>query len=182
MTHSQQECLHQVRECVKVTNCRCNCCRHVSPSSPFLDECFRQSPFNSRSKSSSPAEASSSTRAAFHGRLHAEVLPHTGQGENSETQGRRGALSLVLRPLELIHEFFGRGSLLIRSYNNITTSFWVCFSQNNFALSASSFLYENVHYLCLKFTPGQSVSSFLNLKKKTKKHLDSYIFYCAFFL
>ena len=42
----------------------------VSCFSPFLDECFRQSPFNSRSKSSSPAEASSSTRAAFHGKTH----------------------------------------------------------------------------------------------------------------
>ncbi|XP_047434227.1 zinc finger protein 827 isoform X2 [Mugil cephalus] len=38
----------------------------VGINSPFLDECFRQSPFNSRSKSTSPAEASSSTRAAFH--------------------------------------------------------------------------------------------------------------------
>ncbi|KAK5899118.1 hypothetical protein CesoFtcFv8_008631 [Champsocephalus esox] len=38
----------------------------VGIHSPFLDECFRQSPFNSRSKSSSPAEASSSTRALFH--------------------------------------------------------------------------------------------------------------------
>ncbi|KAM3623538.1 uncharacterized protein V6R79_012279 [Siganus canaliculatus] len=37
----------------------------VGINSPFLDECFRQSPFNSRSKSSSPAEASSSTRTAF---------------------------------------------------------------------------------------------------------------------
>uniref|UniRef100_A0A8C5A1X2 Zinc finger protein 827 n=1 Tax=Gadus morhua TaxID=8049 RepID=A0A8C5A1X2_GADMO len=35
-------------------------------NSPFLDERFRQSPFNSRSKSSSPAEASSSARTAFH--------------------------------------------------------------------------------------------------------------------
>uniref|UniRef100_A0A8D2ZTQ4 Zinc finger protein 827 n=1 Tax=Scophthalmus maximus TaxID=52904 RepID=A0A8D2ZTQ4_SCOMX len=38
----------------------------VGINSPFLDECFRQSPFNLRSKSSSPAEASSSTRAGFH--------------------------------------------------------------------------------------------------------------------
>ncbi|KAM4595064.1 zinc finger protein 827 [Fundulus diaphanus] len=38
----------------------------INSSSSFLDECFRQSPFNSRSKSSSPAEASSSTRAPFH--------------------------------------------------------------------------------------------------------------------
>ncbi|XP_069545369.1 LOW QUALITY PROTEIN: zinc finger protein 827 [Brachyistius frenatus] len=38
----------------------------VGINSPFLDECFRQSPFNSRSKSTSPAEASSSTRVAFH--------------------------------------------------------------------------------------------------------------------
>nr|XP_020447383.1 zinc finger protein 827-like isoform X1 [Monopterus albus] len=37
----------------------------VGINRPFLDECFRQSPFNSRSKSSSPAEASSSTRATF---------------------------------------------------------------------------------------------------------------------
>lgn len=42
--------------------------------SPFLDECFRQSPFNSRSKSSSPAEASSSTRVLFHGE---PLLTHT---------------------------------------------------------------------------------------------------------
>ncbi|XP_051939565.1 zinc finger protein 827 isoform X2 [Hippocampus zosterae] len=38
----------------------------VGINSPFLDECFRQSPFNSHSKSSSPAEATSSTRAPFH--------------------------------------------------------------------------------------------------------------------
>lgn len=38
----------------------------VGINSSFLDECFRQSPFNSRSKSSSPAEPSSSTRALFH--------------------------------------------------------------------------------------------------------------------
>uniref|UniRef100_A0A8C5DIQ7 C2H2-type domain-containing protein n=1 Tax=Gouania willdenowi TaxID=441366 RepID=A0A8C5DIQ7_GOUWI len=37
----------------------------VGLNSPFLDECFRQSPFNSRSKSTSPAEASSSTRVPF---------------------------------------------------------------------------------------------------------------------
>ncbi|KAK1791184.1 hypothetical protein P4O66_013139 [Electrophorus voltai] len=35
-----------------------------SINSPFLDDHFRQSPFSSRSKSSSPAEASSSARAA----------------------------------------------------------------------------------------------------------------------
>lgn len=46
----------------------CNCWNYVSCFSPFLDECFRQSPFNSGSKSSSPAEASSSARAAFHGK------------------------------------------------------------------------------------------------------------------
>lgn len=47
--------------------------------SSFLDECFRQSPFNSRSKSSSPAEASSSTRAAFQGEpniTHPFILIH----------------------------------------------------------------------------------------------------------
>ena len=49
----------------------------VSCFSPFLDECFRQSPFNSRSKSSSPAEASSSTRAAFHGKTHKKKKTNT---------------------------------------------------------------------------------------------------------
>src|SRR4029434_7531890 len=33
------------------------------PYSPFLDDRFRQSPFNTRSKSSSPVEASSSAQA-----------------------------------------------------------------------------------------------------------------------
>ncbi|XP_052320694.1 zinc finger protein 827-like isoform X2 [Oncorhynchus keta] len=38
----------------------------VGISSPFMDERFRQSPFSQRSKSSSPAEASSSARTALH--------------------------------------------------------------------------------------------------------------------
>ncbi|XP_070298776.1 zinc finger protein 827-like [Salvelinus sp. IW2-2015] len=42
----------------------------VGISSPFLDERFRQSPFSQRSKSSSPAEASSSARTALHGETH----------------------------------------------------------------------------------------------------------------
>lgn len=49
----------------------CNWLFCVFCFSPFLDECFRQSPFNSRSKSSSPAEAGSSAKAAFHGKKHA---------------------------------------------------------------------------------------------------------------
>lgn len=50
-----------------------NCWHYASSFSPFLEECFRQSPFNSRSKSSSPAEASSSTRAAFHGKTQVKI-------------------------------------------------------------------------------------------------------------
>uniref|UniRef100_A0A3P8YDV6 C2H2-type domain-containing protein n=1 Tax=Esox lucius TaxID=8010 RepID=A0A3P8YDV6_ESOLU len=40
----------------------------VGVSSPFLEERFRQSPFSPRSKSSSPAEATSSSRALHEGR------------------------------------------------------------------------------------------------------------------
>ncbi|XP_034389405.1 zinc finger protein 827 [Cyclopterus lumpus] len=50
----------------------------VGINSSFLDECFRQSPFNSRSKSSSPAEPSSSARALFHDSEKDDVEPGNG--------------------------------------------------------------------------------------------------------
>lgn len=126
VAHGQQECLHLVRECVEVTDCPCNSCHHVCPCSPFLDECFRQSPFNSRSKSSSPAEASSSTRAAFHGRMLAEVLPHSRLKENAETHCKifAGAVALALLSCA-----FSCVTALLLLWYNITTSTWVCCNQ-----------------------------------------------------
>lgn len=78
----------------------------VGISSPFLDECFRQSPFNSRSKSSSPAEASSSTRAAFH-----DAEKDDRQPGNGITQWR---LNEQLFPCPVCGKVFGRQQTLSR--------------------------------------------------------------------
>uniref|UniRef100_A0A3Q3FZ13 Zinc finger protein 827 n=1 Tax=Labrus bergylta TaxID=56723 RepID=A0A3Q3FZ13_9LABR len=77
---------------------------YVSCFSPFLDECFRQSPFNSRSKSSSPAEASSSTRAAFH-------VKDDGEPGNGIAQWR---LNEQLFPCPVCGKVFGRQQTLSR--------------------------------------------------------------------
>uniref|UniRef100_A0A3Q3IFZ0 C2H2-type domain-containing protein n=1 Tax=Monopterus albus TaxID=43700 RepID=A0A3Q3IFZ0_MONAL len=71
---------------------------------PFLDECFRQSPFNSRSKSSSPAEASSSTRATFQEKDHGEP----GNGIAQWT------LNEQLFPCSVCGKVFGRQQTLSR--------------------------------------------------------------------
>nr|XP_057922756.1 zinc finger protein 827 isoform X1 [Doryrhamphus excisus] len=78
----------------------------VGISSPFLDECFRQSPFNSRSKSSSPAEASSSTRAAFH-----DSEKDDGEPGNGIAQWR---LNEQLYPCPVCGKVFGRQQTLSR--------------------------------------------------------------------
>ncbi|KAM8843265.1 zinc finger protein 827 isoform 1-T1 [Synchiropus picturatus] len=76
----------------------------VGINSPFLDDCFRQSPFNSRSKSSSPAEASSSTR--FHDSEKDEEEPG-----NGISQWR---LSEQLFPCPVCGKVFGRQQTLSR--------------------------------------------------------------------
>uniref|UniRef100_A0A4W4GDA2 C2H2-type domain-containing protein n=1 Tax=Electrophorus electricus TaxID=8005 RepID=A0A4W4GDA2_ELEEL len=68
----------------------------VSPCSPFLDDHFRQSPFSSRSKSSSPAEASSS------------ALVEVGNGVAPWT------LSEQLYPCSVCGKVFGRQQTLSR--------------------------------------------------------------------
>uniref|UniRef100_A0A8C9Y4G4 Zinc finger protein 827 n=1 Tax=Sander lucioperca TaxID=283035 RepID=A0A8C9Y4G4_SANLU len=73
---------------------------------PFLDECFRQSPFNSRSKSSSPAEASSSTRALFH-----DLEKDDGEPGNEIAQWR---LNEQLFPCPVCGKVFGRQQTLSR--------------------------------------------------------------------
>uniref|UniRef100_UPI0037E8121C zinc finger protein 827 isoform X2 n=1 Tax=Semicossyphus pulcher TaxID=241346 RepID=UPI0037E8121C len=78
----------------------------VGINSPFLDECFRQSPFNSRSKSSSPAEASSSTRAAFH-----DLEKDDGEPGNGIAQWR---LNEQLFPCPVCGKVFGRQQTLSR--------------------------------------------------------------------
>ncbi|XP_070683615.1 zinc finger protein 827 [Pempheris klunzingeri] len=78
----------------------------VGINSPFLDECFRQSPFNSRSKSSSPAEASSSTRAAFH-----DSEKDDGEPGNGIAQWR---LNEQLFPCPVCGKVFGRQQTLSR--------------------------------------------------------------------
>ncbi|KAM7009655.1 zinc finger protein 827 isoform 2-T2 [Tautogolabrus adspersus] len=78
----------------------------VGINSPFLDECFRQSPFNSRSKSSSPAEASSSTRAAFH-----DSVKDDGEPGNGIAQWR---LNEQLFPCPVCGKVFGRQQTLSR--------------------------------------------------------------------
>ncbi|XP_031132661.1 zinc finger protein 827 isoform X4 [Sander lucioperca] len=78
----------------------------VGINSPFLDECFRQSPFNSRSKSSSPAEASSSTRALFH-----DLEKDDGEPGNEIAQWR---LNEQLFPCPVCGKVFGRQQTLSR--------------------------------------------------------------------
>ncbi|XP_010727785.2 zinc finger protein 827 [Larimichthys crocea] len=78
----------------------------VGINSPFLDECFRQSPFNSRSKSSSPAEASSSTRAAFH-----DSEKDDGEPGNGIAQWK---LNEQLFPCPVCGKVFGRQQTLSR--------------------------------------------------------------------
>ncbi|XP_040927800.1 zinc finger protein 827 isoform X2 [Betta splendens] len=78
----------------------------VGINSPFLDECFRQSPFNSRSKSSSPAEASSSTRAALH-----DSEKDDGEPGNGIAQWR---LNEQLFPCPVCGKVFGRQQTLSR--------------------------------------------------------------------
>ncbi|XP_032389941.1 zinc finger protein 827 isoform X1 [Etheostoma spectabile] len=78
----------------------------VGINSPFLDECFRQSPFNSRSKSSSPAEASSSTRALFH-----DLEKDDGEPGNGIAQWR---LNEQLFPCPVCGKVFGRQQTLSR--------------------------------------------------------------------
>lgn len=79
----------------------------VGMSSPFLDERFRQSPFSLRSKSSSPAEASSSARAVL---THD---PEKGAGEagNGVAEWR---LSEQLYPCPVCGKVFGRQQTLSR--------------------------------------------------------------------
>ncbi|CAN9510268.1 unnamed protein product [Ophioblennius macclurei] len=78
----------------------------VGINSPFLDECFRQSPFNSRSKSTSPAEASSSTRVAFHDSEKDEVEPGNGIAQ--------WRLNEQLFPCPVCGKVFGRQQTLSR--------------------------------------------------------------------
>ncbi|XP_071377667.1 zinc finger protein 827 [Centroberyx affinis] len=78
----------------------------VGINSPFLDERFRQSPFNSRSKSSSPAEASSSARAAFH-----DSEKGGGEPGNGIAQWR---LNEQLYPCPVCGKVFGRQQTLSR--------------------------------------------------------------------
>lgn len=78
----------------------------VGINSPFLDECFRQSPFNSRSKSSSPAEASSSNRAEFH-----DSEKDDGEPGNGIAQWR---LNEQLYPCPVCGKVFGRQQTLSR--------------------------------------------------------------------
>ncbi|XP_041839093.1 zinc finger protein 827 isoform X4 [Melanotaenia boesemani] len=78
----------------------------VGINSPFLDECFRQSPFNSHSKSSSPAEATSSTRVAFH-----DSEKDDGNPGNGIAQWR---LHEQLFPCPICGKVFGRQQTLSR--------------------------------------------------------------------
>nr|XP_029505704.1 LOW QUALITY PROTEIN: uncharacterized protein LOC115120858 [Oncorhynchus nerka] len=80
----------------------------VGISSPFLDERFRQSPFSQRSKSSSPAEASSSARTALH-----DPEKDTGEpGGNGMSQGILS--SQQLHPCPVCGKVFGRQQTLSR--------------------------------------------------------------------
>ncbi|XP_027873701.1 zinc finger protein 827 isoform X1 [Xiphophorus couchianus] len=78
----------------------------VGINSSFLDECFRQSPFNSRSKSSSPAEASSSTRVPFH-----DSEKDDGEPGNGLAQWK---LHEQLFPCSVCGKVFGRQQTLSR--------------------------------------------------------------------
>ncbi|XP_045578714.1 zinc finger protein 827 isoform X1 [Salmo salar] len=80
----------------------------VGISSPFLDERFRQSPFSQRSKSSSPAEASSSARTALHD-------PEKDTGESGGNGMSQGILSSQqLYPCPVCGKVFGRQQTLSR--------------------------------------------------------------------
>lgn len=124
VTRSQQERLHLVRECVKVTNCRCNCCRHAPTTPP-------PRPTHAARSWMSASDNHPSTRAPRALLLQRPAPPpgrrftvgcmlkcyHTrgggsgggGGGGLEEVAGgpqrRGGALTLVLRPLDLIDEF-----------------------------------------------------------------------------
>nr|XP_043883848.1 zinc finger protein 827 isoform X2 [Solea senegalensis] len=78
----------------------------VGINSPFLDECFRQSPFNSRSKSSSPAEASSSTRPVYHDSEKNDCEPGNGIAQ--------WRLNEQLFPCPVCGKVFGRQQTLSR--------------------------------------------------------------------
>ncbi|KAM9819390.1 zinc finger protein 827 isoform X1 [Syngnathus typhle] len=78
----------------------------VGINSPFLDECFRQSPFNSRSKSSSPAEAGSSTRPPFN-----DSEKEDGEPGNGIAKWR---LNEQLYPCPVCGKVFGRQQTLSR--------------------------------------------------------------------
>ncbi|XP_061888299.1 zinc finger protein 827-like isoform X2 [Entelurus aequoreus] len=90
----------------------------VGIHSPFLDECFRQSPFNPRSKSSSPAEASSSTRAAFH-----DPDKDDGEPGNGIAQWR---LNEQLYPCPICGKVFGRQQTLSRHLSLHTERKYKC--------------------------------------------------------
>ncbi|XP_052358855.1 zinc finger protein 827-like isoform X9 [Oncorhynchus keta] len=80
----------------------------VGISSPFMDERFRQSPFSQRSKSSSPAEASSSARTALH-----DPEKDTGEpGGNGMSQGILSSQQLY--PCPVCGKVFGRQQTLSR--------------------------------------------------------------------
>ncbi|KAL6487758.1 hypothetical protein MHYP_G00043840 [Metynnis hypsauchen] len=76
-------------------------------NSPFLDDRFRQSPFSTRSKSSSPAEASSSARAA-HQQDSEKALGEVGNGL---AQWR---INEQLFPCSVCGKVFGRQQTLSR--------------------------------------------------------------------
>ncbi|KAJ8000685.1 hypothetical protein DPEC_G00182920 [Dallia pectoralis] len=76
----------------------------VGVSSPYQEEHFRQSPFSSRSKSSSPAEASSSSRTAL----------HDPDGERVEPGGNAQWDSEQLYPCPVCGKVFGRQQTLSR--------------------------------------------------------------------
>ncbi|XP_034044665.1 zinc finger protein 827 isoform X2 [Thalassophryne amazonica] len=78
----------------------------VGIHSPFLDECFRQSPFNSHSKNSSPAEASSSARATFH-----DLEKNDGEQGNGIAMWRQNE---QLYPCPVCGKVFGRQQTLSR--------------------------------------------------------------------
>lgn len=81
-------------------------CNMVGKNSPFLDECFRQSPFNSRSKSSSPAEASSSNRPEL-----PDLEKDNAEPGNGIAQWR---LNEQLYPCPVCGKVFGRQQTLSR--------------------------------------------------------------------
>uniref|UniRef100_A0A3Q0SIP9 Zinc finger protein 827 n=1 Tax=Amphilophus citrinellus TaxID=61819 RepID=A0A3Q0SIP9_AMPCI len=84
---------------------------------PFLDECFRQSPFNSRSKSTSPAEASSSTRVPFNSEKD------DGEPGNGIAQWR---LNEQLFPCPVCGKVFGRQQTLSRHLSLHTERKYKC--------------------------------------------------------